>query len=247
MMPVEPMIWSASSNWSALLRCVMSPVWIMKLGFTLSALILPTASLSVSMAVTLASLSKPTWLSEICMKVKLLVATSAACASSSRFSALGTPPERVQITPVPAHTMHSSAWRRLSLRPGAASSSSVIRNLLPRHAAHEKETGRRRAIFRPRDHGCVRFDPLRRVRPGRVRRYSAVIHNPDGLVMLLRVLACALGLILLAAPGFAAQPARELFGAVHSPTNDPATPIGSYAKGCIAGAVQLPADGPNWQ
>lgn len=74
-----------------------------------------------------------------------------------------------------------------------------------------------------------------------------MIHNPDGLVMLLRVLACALGLILLVAPGLAAQPARELFGAVHSPTTDPATPIGSYAKGCIAGAVQLPADGPNWQ
>jgi len=52
---------------------------------------------------------------------------------------------------------------------------------------------------------------------------------------------------LLATPSFAAQPARDLFGAIHTPTSGDPTPIGGYAKGCLAGAVQLPADGPNWQ
>jgi len=44
-----------------------------------------------------------------------------------------------------------------------------------------------------------------------------------------------------------AQPARDLFGAVHSPTTGTEAPVGSYAKGCIAGAVQLATDGPGWQ
>lgn len=52
--------------------------------------------------------------------------------------------------------------------------------------------------------------------------------------------------LLLATP-VAAQPARDLFGAVRGPSPGPAQPIGSYAKGCIGGAVQLPADGPTWQ
>jgi penicillin-insensitive murein endopeptidase len=66
--------------------------------------------------------------------------------------------------------------------------------------------------------------------------------------MRLRVLGCALGaVLLLALPGFAQQPARDLFGAVDQPTTGPSIPIGSYAKGCISGAVQLPTDGPGWQ
>jgi penicillin-insensitive murein endopeptidase len=64
----------------------------------------------------------------------------------------------------------------------------------------------------------------------------------------MRFLLLAFATILaLSSPGLAQQPARELFGAVHSPTAGPAISIGGYAKGCIAGAVQLPADGPNWQ
>ena len=66
--------------------------------------------------------------------------------------------------------------------------------------------------------------------------------------MLLRLLGFAsVALILLSASGFAQQPARDLFGAVAGPTAGPSVPIGGYAKGCIAGAVQLPADGPGWQ
>ena len=55
-----------------------------------------------------------------------------------------------------------------------------------------------------------------------------------------------LALLTLAAPALA-EPARDIFGTFHQPTGGPEQPIGGYAKGCIAGAVQLPADGPGWQ
>lgn len=44
-----------------------------------------------------------------------------------------------------------------------------------------------------------------------------------------------------------AQPAKDLFGVIHQPTAGAPAPIGGYAKGCLAGAVQLPDDGPGWQ
>jgi penicillin-insensitive murein endopeptidase len=53
--------------------------------------------------------------------------------------------------------------------------------------------------------------------------------------------------LLLVSPVAAQQPARELFGAVDHPTDGQSVPVGSYAKGCIAGAVQLATDGPGWQ
>lgn len=57
-----------------------------------------------------------------------------------------------------------------------------------------------------------------------------------------------LALALLIGPAAAQDvPARELFGAVTSPTSGPSIPVGGYARGCLAGAVQLPADGPGWQ
>ena len=65
--------------------------------------------------------------------------------------------------------------------------------------------------------------------------------------MPLRLVLLILALLVTATPTFAAQPARELFGAVHTPTAGPTISIGGYAKGCLAGAVQLPADGPGWQ
>ena len=42
-------------------------------------------------------------------------------------------------------------------------------------------------------------------------------------------------------------PARELFGAVPAPAPLAARSIGSYAKGCLAGGVALPINGPDWQ
>jgi penicillin-insensitive murein endopeptidase len=49
---------------------------------------------------------------------------------------------------------------------------------------------------------------------------------------------------------FAALPAdaaKRVFGRIAEPNAGPPRSIGGYAKGCIAGAVALPGDGPNWQ
>ena len=42
-------------------------------------------------------------------------------------------------------------------------------------------------------------------------------------------------------------PAKELFGSVTTPAPLAARSIGSYAKGCLAGGVALPINGPDWQ
>ena len=42
-------------------------------------------------------------------------------------------------------------------------------------------------------------------------------------------------------------PANELFGAAPGPTPLAARAIGSYARGCLAGGVALPINGPGWQ
>ena len=42
-------------------------------------------------------------------------------------------------------------------------------------------------------------------------------------------------------------PANQLFGGVAAPAPLAARAIGSYAKGCLAGAVSLPINGPAWQ
>jgi penicillin-insensitive murein endopeptidase len=44
-----------------------------------------------------------------------------------------------------------------------------------------------------------------------------------------------------------ADAAKRVFGLFDGPSAGPPRSIGSYAKGCIAGAMPLPADGPNWQ
>ena len=41
--------------------------------------------------------------------------------------------------------------------------------------------------------------------------------------------------------------AKQLFGAKPQGSRQPAQPFGSYAKGCIAGAEELPETGPTWQ
>jgi penicillin-insensitive murein DD-endopeptidase len=41
--------------------------------------------------------------------------------------------------------------------------------------------------------------------------------------------------------------AQRVFGAESTPAPGPAEAIGAYERGCLDGAVQLPADGPNWQ
>jgi len=44
-----------------------------------------------------------------------------------------------------------------------------------------------------------------------------------------------------------ADAAKRVFGLAATPALGPARPIGDYTKGCVAGAVQLPPDGPTWQ
>jgi penicillin-insensitive murein endopeptidase len=62
--------------------------------------------------------------------------------------------------------------------------------------------------------------------------------------MLIRTVVLTL---LLAAPVQAQSLANQLFGAKDLPSNQDAMPIGSYAKGCGAGLVELPETGPTWQ
>lgn len=44
-----------------------------------------------------------------------------------------------------------------------------------------------------------------------------------------------------------ADAAKVLFGSVAGPASGPPRPFGGYARGCIAGAVAMPMDGPDWQ
>lgn len=61
-------------------------------------------------------------------------------------------------------------------------------------------------------------------------------------------LSAALFLGLARPEMLSAQPlANQLFGAHKSPSAQPPEPIGSYAKGCAAGLVELPETGPTWQ
>ncbi len=53
--------------------------------------------------------------------------------------------------------------------------------------------------------------------------------------------------LLLAAPAQAETLANKLFGGMDNPSNQDSMPIGSYAKGCAAGMVELPETGPTWQ
>jgi penicillin-insensitive murein DD-endopeptidase len=48
-------------------------------------------------------------------------------------------------------------------------------------------------------------------------------------------------------PAAADQPAKQIFGAAKLPAVLPARAIGFYSKGCLAGGVAIPTDGPTWQ
>ena len=51
----------------------------------------------------------------------------------------------------------------------------------------------------------------------------------------------------LAHPDDPKTPAKELFGRKTQPTNGRAHVYGFYSHGCLAGAAELPIDGPTWQ
>ena len=44
-----------------------------------------------------------------------------------------------------------------------------------------------------------------------------------------------------------ADAAKRLFGLAQTPAPGAPNAVGGYTDGCVVGAVQLPADGPNWQ
>lgn len=55
-------------------------------------------------------------------------------------------------------------------------------------------------------------------------------------------------LMTLLAGSLAAEPlAKQQFGGKRNASSQAPAPLGSYAKGCVAGAVQLPETGPTWQ
>ena len=77
---------------------------------------------------------------------------------------------------------------------------------------------------------------------------------------MIRAIAVACSLLFAAAPALAEEsiaalaataidkvPAKKLFGIQKSPANLKARAIGTYAKGCLAGGVAIPVDGPAWQ
>ena len=51
----------------------------------------------------------------------------------------------------------------------------------------------------------------------------------------------------LAMPAAADPLAKDVFGHAAGPTGGRAAAIGSYSRGCVSGAVQLPESGPTWQ
>lgn len=62
-----------------------------------------------------------------------------------------------------------------------------------------------------------------------------------------RLIAALIAALSLASPVTAEPLAKELFGSEHSASRHKPAPFGSYAKGCIAGAEQLPETGSTWQ
>lgn len=61
--------------------------------------------------------------------------------------------------------------------------------------------------------------------------------------MIKRLILC----LVISAPAHAAPLANKLFGAADNPSQTESMPIGSYARGCSAGAVELPETGATWQ
>lgn len=64
---------------------------------------------------------------------------------------------------------------------------------------------------------------------------------------LTRLITCAVLLTGLALPVQSQQLAKQQFGAKSQASQQKPAPHGSYAKGCVAGAVELPETGPTWQ
>jgi penicillin-insensitive murein DD-endopeptidase len=80
--------------------------------------------------------------------------------------------------------------------------------------------------------------------------YDAASMGKTGLKAFgFRLSALFLSAMMAASAAFAqeAVPAKQLFGGMKLPSNQRTAPLGFYAKGCLAGGVAIPADGPAWQ
>ena len=60
-------------------------------------------------------------------------------------------------------------------------------------------------------------------------------------------IGAAVLMLALAGAGLAEEKANRLFAAKLDPSQQEPMPIGTYAKGCAAGNVELPETGPTWQ
>ncbi len=65
--------------------------------------------------------------------------------------------------------------------------------------------------------------------------------------MILRAIALLCLMATMSGPVAAKPLAKDLFGAINTASNQKAAAIGTYAKGCGAGFVELPETGPSWQ
>lgn len=61
------------------------------------------------------------------------------------------------------------------------------------------------------------------------------------------ILAGLISAVAIGVPAMGEQPAKYLFGAKKGPAEMTPASYGSYAKGCIGGAVELPETGAGWQ
>jgi penicillin-insensitive murein DD-endopeptidase len=74
--------------------------------------------------------------------------------------------------------------------------------------------------------------------------------EPNFLISAAAILLAALAIIALASPPAIEakeKTAKMLFGGKALPADLPARSIGFYSKGCLAGGVAIPVDGPHWQ
>lgn len=69
----------------------------------------------------------------------------------------------------------------------------------------------------------------------------------DGYCKLLRTLALVGMAALMPLDAMAQTPAKRLFGGEALPAQNRAAAHGFYTKGCLAGGVAIPVDGPHWQ
>jgi penicillin-insensitive murein DD-endopeptidase len=74
-----------------------------------------------------------------------------------------------------------------------------------------------------------------------MRRFARRIHRLASLAVI-ALLAASAGSALAAD-----RPAKQAFGSQALPTRAAPQSIGFYSRGCMAGAVAIPVDGPDWQ